>query len=233
VILVEMRRQTLSRVTPGGQVEIVAELGGGPNGAALGPDGRIYVTNNGGPGWIVDAEGNNLPVGSAADNHGGSIQRVEPRTGKVETLYDRCDDRPIGSPNDLVFDDYGGFWFTDFGKYSADGGSDASSDSGGVYYARADGSRIERKIFPLDHPNGIGLTGRQAAVHRRVADRAVPGLRPGSAGALAAGPGPSARGAEGGTGAMCSPPSAGTSFSIPWRWIARAMSASPPSSPAP
>jgi sugar lactone lactonase YvrE len=158
VIVVEMRRQTLSRVTPVGQVEIVAELGGGPNGAALGPDGQIYVTNNGGPGWIVDAEGNSLPVGQADDNHGGSIQRVEPRTGKVETLYDRCDGRPIGAPNDLVFDDHGGFWFTDFGKYSADGGAAAGADSGGVYYARADGSLIERKIFPLDHPNGIGLS---------------------------------------------------------------------------
>jgi gluconolactonase len=119
VIVVEMRRQTLSRVTPGGQVEIVAELGGGPNGAALGPDGQIYVTNNGGPGWIVDAQGNSLPVGLADDNHGGSIQRIEPRTGKVAMLYDRCDGRPIGAPNDLVFDDHGGFWFTDFGKYSA------------------------------------------------------------------------------------------------------------------
>ena len=154
VIVVEMRRQTLSRVSPGGQVEIVAELGGGPNGAALGPDGQIYVTNNGGPRWIVDAQGNSLPVGSADDNHGGSIQRVEPRTGKVATLYDRCDGRPIGAPNDLVFDDHGGFWFTDFGTYSAAAGA----DGGGVYYARADGSRIERKIFPLDHPNGIGLS---------------------------------------------------------------------------
>src|SRR5258708_40343119 len=55
VIVVEMRRQTLSRVTPGGQVEIIAELGGGPNGAALGPDGRLYVANNGGACWIVEA----------------------------------------------------------------------------------------------------------------------------------------------------------------------------------
>jgi gluconolactonase len=154
VIVVEMRRQTLSRVSPGGAVEIVAELGGGPNGAAMGPDGQIYVTNNGGPRWMVDAEGNSLPVGSADDNQGGSIQRVEPRTGKATTLYGRCDGPPIGAPNDLVFDDHGGFWFTDFGKY----GADAGADSGGVYYARADGSLIERKIFPLDHPNGIGLS---------------------------------------------------------------------------
>jgi gluconolactonase len=142
VILVEMRRRTLSRVTPGGTVEVIAELGGGPNGAAMGPGGRIYVTNNGGPEWI-----NGLPVSPAA-GHAGSIQVVEPPTGKVETLYDGC-----GAPNDLVFDDHGSFWFTDFGIYRP-----GSTERGGVYYARADGSRIEQKIFPLEHPNGIGLS---------------------------------------------------------------------------
>src|SRR5499425_1441815 len=37
VILVEIERQTLSRVTPDGKVRVVATLGGGPNGAAMGP----------------------------------------------------------------------------------------------------------------------------------------------------------------------------------------------------
>ncbi|MBV8187781.1 MAG: SMP-30/gluconolactonase/LRE family protein [Alphaproteobacteria bacterium] len=151
VIVVEMRRRTLSRITPQGAVEVIAELGGGPNGAAVGPDGCVYVTNNGGPNWIADGQGNTLPVGSAPDAV-GSIQVVDPRSGKWSTLYDRCDGEPIGAPNDLVFDAVGGFWFTDFGKYGADG------QTGGVYYALADGSRIERKIFPLEHPNGIGLS---------------------------------------------------------------------------
>jgi gluconolactonase len=153
VILVEMRRQTLSRVMPNGEVEVIAELGGGPNGAAMGPDGLIYVTNNGGPEWITDGQGNTLPMSPPAGSRGGSIQVVEPRTGRAWTLYDRCDTRPIGSPNDLVFDDHGGFWFTDFGTYRP-----GSTEHGGVYYARADGSRIERATFPLEHPNGIGLS---------------------------------------------------------------------------
>lgn len=151
VIVVEMRRQTLSRVTPNGTVEVVAELGGGPNGAALGPDGLIYVANNGGVEWIGEGPGNSLPVGAAAAT--GSIQVVEPHTGKVRTLYDRCDGRPIGRPNDLVFDDHGGFWFTDFGTYVP-----GSSEQGGVYYARADGSRIEAMPLAVEHPNGIGLS---------------------------------------------------------------------------
>ena len=40
IILVEIERQTLSRVSPNGEVTVVAVLGGGPNGAAIGPDGR-------------------------------------------------------------------------------------------------------------------------------------------------------------------------------------------------
>src|SRR3990167_8470323 len=48
VVLVDIERRTLSRVTPDGKVHVVARLGGGPNGAAPGPGGKIYVTNNGG-----------------------------------------------------------------------------------------------------------------------------------------------------------------------------------------
>ena len=47
VILVEIARGTLSRVVDG-EVEVIVELGGGPNGAAIGPNGYCYVCNNGG-----------------------------------------------------------------------------------------------------------------------------------------------------------------------------------------
>ena len=36
IILVEIKRGTLTRVLPSGAQEIVAELGGGPNGIAIG-----------------------------------------------------------------------------------------------------------------------------------------------------------------------------------------------------
>jgi gluconolactonase len=152
VILVEIERKTLSRVTPGGTVQVIANLGGGPNGAAMGPGGKIYVTNNGGFEWI-ERPGRLFPAVQAKNYTGGSIQVVDPETGKFDTLYDACDGRKLRGPNDLVFDRDGGFWFTDLGKTR-----ERDQDRGAVYYARADGSSIREAIFPLERPNGIGLS---------------------------------------------------------------------------
>ena len=85
VILVEIERRTLSRVTADGAVHVVATLGGGPNGAAMGPGGKIYVTNNGGFEWI-ERPGRLFPATQARDYTGGSIQVVDPESGKFETL---------------------------------------------------------------------------------------------------------------------------------------------------
>src|SRR5689334_11312402 len=108
IILVEIERRTLSRVTPDGKVHVIANLGGGPNGAALGPGGKIYVTNNGGL-KFVERPGKLFPVLQADHYTGGSIQTVDPESGRFETLYDRCDGRRLCGPNDPVFDGAGGF----------------------------------------------------------------------------------------------------------------------------
>ena len=41
VVLVEIRGQRLTRVWPDGRKEVVAQIPGGPNGAAIGPDGKM------------------------------------------------------------------------------------------------------------------------------------------------------------------------------------------------
>ena len=149
VLVVEVKRGTLTRVRPDGSKEVVAETGGGPNGAAIGPDGMVYICNNGGIKWAEDGsptEG--LPAGYT----GGSIQRVDLATGKVETLYTECNGQRLRGPNDLVFDATGGFWFTDFGKVG-----ERQRDRTAVYYAKTDGSLIKEMVFPIDGPNGVGL----------------------------------------------------------------------------
>ena len=152
VLLVEIERGTLSRVHPDGTVDVVADCGGGPNGAAIGPDGAVYICNNGGFTWRR-VDGMLLP-GLQADGYvGGSIQRVDLATGQVDVLYTECDGWPLKGPNDLVFDRTGGFYFTDLGK-----GREREFDRGAIYYAKPDGSSIRTVVRPLITPNGVGLS---------------------------------------------------------------------------
>jgi len=152
IVLVEIERQTLSRVHTDGTVSVVAECGGGPNGAALGPDGAVYVCNNGGFAWR-EMHGMLLPGVQPDDYAGGSIQRVDLDDGTVTTLYSECDGWPLKGPNDIVFDGAGGFYFTDLGK-----GREGDFDRGGIYYAQPDGSSVVAVARPLITPNGIGLS---------------------------------------------------------------------------
>ena len=153
VILVEIMRGTLSRVMPDGEIQVVAEPGGGPNGAAMGPDGHCYICNNGGFEWSRSSRGLIFPGNQASDYTTGRIERINVETGVVEKLYTDCDGEPLKGPNDIVFDKEGGFWFTDHGKNRA-----RDRDRTGVYYATVDGQHIVEAIFPMEAPNGIGLS---------------------------------------------------------------------------
>jgi gluconolactonase len=152
VLLVEIAAGTLARIFPDGTKTVVAKTGGGPNGAAIGPDGKCYVCNNGGFDWHVDGT-HRRPIGVAKDYVGGRIERIDLDTGVVECLYRAAGEVPLKGPNDLVFDRHGGFYFTDLGKVRA-----RDMDRGAIYYASADGSLITEVAFPLVTPNGIGLS---------------------------------------------------------------------------
>ena len=154
-LVVEIRRGTLTHVTPQGKKTIVANLGGGPNGAAIGPDGHAYVCNNGGFVWKENphAGGSLTPVGTPEDYTSGRIERVNLATGKFEVLYDNDGARKLRGPNDIVFDAHGGFWFTDLGKHRG-----RAFDLGSVCYAKADGSMVREVLFPMWQPNGVGLS---------------------------------------------------------------------------
>jgi gluconolactonase len=152
IVLVEIERQTVTRVRPDGSTEVIAHTGGGPNGLAVGPDGAFFVCNNGGFMWRTEM-GMLRPAGPASDYTGGRIERIDPKTGAVTVLYDRCGPHKLLGPNDIVFDGLGGFYFTDLGKARA-----RDRDWGGLYYALADGSKIIEVAHPILTPNGIGLS---------------------------------------------------------------------------
>ena len=121
VILVEIAARRITRVAPDGSKTTVAEPGGGPNGLAIGPDGKLYVCNNGERFTYVELDGQLVPSHPPKGFEGGSIQRVDIATGAVETLYTACDGRRLIAPNDLMFAPDGGFWFSDHGYSDHEG----------------------------------------------------------------------------------------------------------------
>lgn len=153
VYVVEMAGGCVSRVAPDGTVTVIADTGGGPNGLALGPEGKLFVCNNGG--LTFERMGNELRSvhGQANETRYGSIQRVDPVSGQVDVLYTHCGENRLSAPNDLVFDEEGGFYFTDFGRTRH-----RLCDIGAIYYAQPDGSKIEEIVHPIANPNGIGLS---------------------------------------------------------------------------
>ena len=132
VLVAEIGGGSIARVDSDGTVDRIAIVRGGPNGAAIGPDGALYVCNNGG----FRPESRIEPC----------IQRVDLATGASEVLYRECDGIALGAPNDLVFDDAGCFYFTDH------------IHQGALYYATVDASAITWVVADRPHPNGVGLS---------------------------------------------------------------------------
>jgi gluconolactonase len=145
VIVVELAGGRITRCW-NGRTEVVCEIGGGPNGAAIGPDGALYLCNNGGLDLVrfQNAHG---------PGHEGRIERVDLATGKFERLYDACGGIALQAPNDIVFDADGRMWFTDLGK-THDGVRTAS----GLFSAQPDGSDVVAINRHAVSYNGVGLS---------------------------------------------------------------------------
>jgi gluconolactonase len=152
IILVEIARGTITRVAPNGRVMVVCETGGGPNGAAIGADGALYICNNGGFEFTTEADGCFRPYSQAKDYKTGRIERVNLSTGKFERVIDTVQGNSLKGPNDIVFDAFGGFYFTDLGKVRP-----LDMDRGAIYYCNKDGN-FSKVAGPLMSPNGIALS---------------------------------------------------------------------------
>ncbi|TCM16610.1 gluconolactonase [Novosphingobium sp. PhB165] len=145
VIVVEIMAGRVTRCW-NGRTETVCETGGGPNGAAIGPDGALWVCNNG-----RDADS---PLGE------GWIERIDLGTGRTERVYDACEGKPLHAPNDLVFDASGRLWFTAHGNPYAE-----HRPAGGLFAASSDGSSIVAVNRRAVAYNGVGLSPDQSHVY--------------------------------------------------------------------
>lgn len=153
IALVEVAAGRVTRVAKDGTKSTISAQGGAPNGLALGADGLLYCCNNGGFAWHEEP-GLLRPTLQAEDYSGGRLEAIDPATGQVRVLYDRCGAHALRGPNDLAIDRAGGIWFSDLGKVRA-----RDRDLGFAYWAAPDGSRIEQVTGPIPGgANGIGLS---------------------------------------------------------------------------
>ncbi len=160
VIVTEIAAGRITRIAADGSKEVLVETGGGPNGAAIGPDGALWITNNGGSFAFRRENGLLFPGPTPPSHEGGMIQRYDFGTRRLETIYEACDGTRLLAPNDIVFDRAGGFWFTDHGC-SIPGGR----KYGALYYGKGDGSGISRIRSGLISPNGVGLSPDEKVVY--------------------------------------------------------------------
>ena len=151
IIVTEIAAGCLTRIRPDGTKSMFAKTGGGPNGAAIGPDGAIYVARTAastGPsvhspmGQLVSFRGSSRTTTSVVRS-----SALAPDGSEVTTLYSECDGERLKGPNDLVFDAEGNFYFTDHGKTRP-----RDRDRTGVFYASPDGKMIKEIVFPMESP---------------------------------------------------------------------------------
>jgi gluconolactonase len=163
VDFVEIDAGAVSRWTPQG-VTGIAVTGGGPNGAALGRDGALYVTQNGG----MRAEGRIT----------SGIQRID-SDGDVELIATSVAGVELGRPNDLAFGPDGRLWFTD-----PNGPDDPArnTEPGRIFVldVETDKGELVIELEPV-FPNGIGFLADGTLVWTESFSRNVVALADGRA----------------------------------------------------
>ena len=133
VVVTSIDRGLLYRIADG-RARVLAELGGGPNGATEGPDGVIYVAQNGGQ-WPAE---NRVPAAPG-------IQAVAP-DGTVRVVTGVAT-----SPNDLAFGPDGRLYFTDPTRKP-------ERDDGRIYACDIETGEVELLLTCDWYPNGIGFS---------------------------------------------------------------------------
>lgn len=111
VAFVDLLRQTIWRYADG-ETCALATVQGSPNGMRLGPDGALYIANNGG--FAPDG----LIVRPMSPEISGRIQRLSLDGVASDAAVDLPGEGPW-RPNDLIFSPEGDLLFTDPGNWEA------------------------------------------------------------------------------------------------------------------
>ncbi len=184
ILLVEIKGECLSRISPSGEKEVVAHIPGGPNGAAIGPaidsEPTIYICNNGGMEWIPYPPPSSIPPPAGykpklwvsgpqpADYEVGKLQSVSLATGALTDLFSETSIPPAYPP--LPFSQWDPpyqlrgpddlVFDKEGGMWISDFGKQRARDRDvtGVYYVSPDRQTMRQAIYPLNSPNGIALS---------------------------------------------------------------------------
>ena len=160
--VVEVHAGRVSRWTAEAGIELIAETGGGPNGATLGRDGALYVTQNGGA-W-------------SAHRATPAIQRVT-LDGEVDTITTEVAALSLGAPNDLAFGPDGRLYFTD-PRGAPDPAENSDPGRLFVWDVEAGTGELLRELEPV-FPNGIAFTADGTLLWTESFSRRVMKLRDG------------------------------------------------------
>lgn len=123
--LVDVAFGRIFRVRPGGDVDLVAEYDGEPNGLKIDREGRIVVAD-----------------------HKRGLMQVDPDSGAVTPLVQRFRTEGFKGLNDLFFTQDGALYFTDQGQ------SGLQDPSGRVFRLDAH-NRLECLLYNVPSPNGL------------------------------------------------------------------------------
>jgi gluconolactonase len=188
VAIAEIGAGRLVRIGRDSTRAVLAEVGGAPAGSAIGPDGAIYLCNNGSPKIVREQ----LPDGRTAyrppepgelpPGIGGQIQRVT-LDGEVSTVHRACEGRDLMAPTGIVFDRQGCFYVSDSGRYDGPvrnpgvsteskhlsvlrmAGAMVRQAAGSIYYASPDGRMIREVLHPLAAPSGLALSPDETTLY--------------------------------------------------------------------
>lgn len=138
VLVTSMTRGLVYRLEPSsGRAEVLAEPGGGPNGLATTPDGRVLVLQSGGTIMPSRSEVTAPP----------SVQAIE-ADGSVQVLT-----TDVESPSDGVVGPDGRLWFTDPGEHDLE----ATTGRGTVRTLDLGTGAVEVVLQGLAFPNGLAF----------------------------------------------------------------------------